>query len=176
MKKIIIPAILILGMASCNKPAPMVDMVGEQNKALVQKYIDATVKGDTSSLDFFLAEKFMNYGPARKDSSNRQQELDNYKKNWRESWASAQFNQAAIHAFTLPPGEKYPGDWVAVWGIVTVNSKTGAPSVTFNWHGVFGVKEGKIDSEQGFYDNNDILTQLGYMTMPPAPKEEAKRK
>ena len=176
MRRLIIPALLVLGMASCNKPAPIVDTVGEQNKALVQKYIDVLVKGDTSSMDSFLAEKFMSYGPARKDSSNRQQEMDGYKKNWRESWASVQFIQAAIHAFTLPPGEKNPGDWVAVWGDVTINHKDGKPSVTFRWHGVYRVKEGKIDLGVAFYDNNDILVQLGYTLTPPAPKEEAKKK
>jgi len=174
MKKLILPAILLVGMASCNKPAPAVDTVGEQNKSLVQKYDEAIVTGDTSNLESFLAEKFMAYGPAMKDSSSRQQIVDIWKKNWRTTWASIKFDRDAILAFTIPPGEKHPGDWVADWAVITVNQKNGLPTVKFRWHTVFRVKDGKIDQSVGFYDLNDILVQQGFTITPPAPKKAAK--
>ena len=166
MKKIIFPAILLIALASCNKS----DTVGEQNKALVQKYVDAVVKGDTSSLESFLADNFMNHGPARSDSSNRQKQVDFYKKLWKESWASVNFDQAAIHAFTLAPGEKSAGDWVGVWGTFTAKYKNATPSATVNWHGVYRVKESKIDLGFEFFNVLDMLVQQGYKVTPPAPK------
>jgi hypothetical protein len=178
MKKMIFPAILLLALASCSKSAR--DTVGEQNKTLVQKYVDAIVKGDTSNLESFLAAQFMGYGPAMKDSSDRQKEIDSFKKNWRDSWSSVKFDRAAIVAFTLPPGEKNPGDWVADWATITVNYKNAAPPVTFNWHGVSRVKDGKIERIFAFYDVNDILIQQGFTVTPPASKsvkpKEAKKK
>jgi len=166
MKKMIFPAILLVALASCNKS----NTVGEQNKALVQKYVEAIVNGDTSNLESFLADKFMGYGPATKDSSNRQQEIDSFKKNWRDSWSSVKFDRAAIVAFTLPPGEKNPGDWVADWATIAVNYKNGTSPVTFNWHGVSRVKDGKIERTFAFYDVNDILVQQGFTVTPPASK------
>jgi hypothetical protein len=175
MKKLFIPAIFLIGLASCGKPAPVADTVSEQNKSLVQEYIDAIVKGDTANLESFLADKFMNYGPAIKDSSNRQQEVDGFKKNWRDSWAAVNFDQAAIHGFTLGPGEKNPGDWVAVWAHVTINYKKASPSVNFRWHSVYRVKENKIDLSIVFFDVKDIQVQQGFTFTPPKSKEGAKK-
>ena len=168
MKKLIFPAILLVGLGSCSKSAT--DTVGEQNKALVQKYVDAVVKGDTSNLESFLADNFMDHGPARSDSSNRQKTVDNFKNNWRDSWASLNFDQAAIHAFTLAPGEKSAGDWVGVWGTFTLNYKNATPSVTVDWHGVYRVKQSKIDLGFQFFNVLDMLVQQGYKVTPPAPK------
>ena len=48
MKKLMIPALFFLALASCTKPAPpAVDTTGEQNKALIQKYDEAITTGDT---------------------------------------------------------------------------------------------------------------------------------
>src|SRR5258706_12040177 len=152
MKKLIFPAIILVGLASCSKPGPPVDTVGEQNKALVQKYVDAVAKGDTANIESFLADGFKAYGPARKDSSTRQQELDNWKKNWKNNWASVNYDRAAMVAFTLPPGEKFPGDWVADWANITVKYKNGTPSATFYYHAVSRIKEGKIDLTQEFFN------------------------
>ncbi|HMI65790.1 MAG TPA: hypothetical protein VK517_07140, partial [Cyclobacteriaceae bacterium] len=68
MKKLIFPAIVLVGLASCSKPGPPVDTVGEQNKALVQKYSEAIVRGDTADLESFLSDDFRSSGPAMKDS------------------------------------------------------------------------------------------------------------
>ncbi|MEK6783133.1 MAG: hypothetical protein AABY93_15640 [Bacteroidota bacterium] len=123
MKKLVIPTVLValIGLAACTKPVPVVDTVGDQNKLVVQNYIAALVKGDTSSLDSFLADSFKSYGPAVKDSVTKQEDIAQTKKNWREEWSSVSFDRAATIAFTIPVGEKYPGDWVSDWGQVTVN-------------------------------------------------------
>jgi len=176
MKRLIFPAIVLVGLASCSKPGPPVDTVGEQNKALVQKYSEAIVRGDTADLESFLSDDFRSSGPAMKDSSNREQQVDSWKKNWRDSWASVNFDRQAMVAFTIPPGEKHPGDWVADWANITVKYKNRTPSATFFYHAVSRVKEGKIDRTIVYYNVNDILVQQGFTLTPPASKEGAKPK
>ena len=119
----------------------------------------------------------MDYGPAMKDSVNRQQTLENWKKNWRTDWASVKFEREAIVAFTLAAGEKHPGNWVSEWAVITIKSKDGKPDFTFRFNGVSRVTNGKIDVSVAHYDVNDILVQEGFtMTPPAAKKEEAKKK
>ena len=66
MKKMIAPAILIalaIEVVSCSPPKEYTVQRKPENEALVQKYIDAIVKGDTASIEGFLADNFMGYGP-----------------------------------------------------------------------------------------------------------------
>ena len=167
MKKLIFPVIFLAGLTSCSK---RVDTVGEQNKKLVHEYSGAIVQGDTSNLEAYLSEDYRSSGPAMKDSSNRQQQVDSWKKNWRDAWASVIYDRQAMVAFTILPGEKHPGDWVADWANITVKFKNGTPPATFFYHAVSRVKEGKIDRVIVHYDVNDILVQQGFTITPPASK------
>lgn len=171
MKMQIIPTVLaaLIGLAACTKPAPVVDTIGEQNKLVVQNYTDAVVKGDTSAIEGFLAGTYMAYGPALNDSTDRQQDIAEWKKNWREAWSSVDFDRAGTIAFTVPADGRFPGDWVSDWAKITVNYKNGSPSVTFWWNAVYLIKDGKIQIVRVFYDLNDILVQQGFKVTPPEP-------
>ncbi|HEU5292390.1 MAG TPA: nuclear transport factor 2 family protein, partial [Cyclobacteriaceae bacterium] len=128
--------------------------------------LDAIVTGDTSAIDGLLADNFMDYGPGINDSLDRAATIAWYKNNWRNSWKSVNFDRYTMLSVSLKDG-KVPGDWVLDWGIVTVKHKDGTPDLKFQWHGVFRMENGKIAQANAFFDQSDILKQIGYKFVPP---------
>ncbi len=176
MKKLVIPAILLAIVVACTKPepppppAPVVDTVGENNKALISQYIDAIVKGDTSAIGNFLADSYKGYGPGLTDSTDRAKEITEWGSNWKNDFASIDFNRAGMIAFTVPAEGKFPGDWVSDWGLITVTYKNGLKPFSFWWNGVYRVKDGKIEVSRIFWNVNDFFIQQGYTVTPPKKK------
>ncbi len=174
----LILVVLLFIIAACTKPAPPppptpVDSVGESNKALVQQYTDAIVKGDTASLGSFLADNYKGYGPGLNDSTDRAKEIANWARIWREEFASIDYNRAGIIAFTVAADGKFPGDWVSEWAVITVNYKNGNSPVKFWLNSVSRVKNGKIELSRSFYNVNDFFMQHGFKVTPPeAPKKK----
>ena len=174
MKNLFIPAMLLFIIAACSKPAPPpppaappIDSVGENNKMVVQRFTDAVVKGDTAGIATFLTDNYKGYGPGLTDSTDRAKLVSEWSKNWKDTFASVDFKSAGKIAFTVPADGKYPGDWVADWAVITVNYKNGLKPVTFWWHSVYRVKDGKIEVSREFYNVNDFFTQHGYTITPP---------
>lgn len=178
MKKPFIPAILLVILVSCTKPepppppAPVVDTVGENNKAVVTQYTDAIVKGDTSAIGNFLSDTYRGFGPGLNDSTDRAKEIKEWGSNWKNDFASIDFNRATIQAFTIPEGDKYPGDWVSDWALITVTYKNGFKPFSFWFNGVYSVKDGKIQASRSFWNQNDYFTQQGFTVTPPKPAKK----
>jgi hypothetical protein len=124
-------------------------------------------KGDTSAMEAFLADNYRGYGPGLNDSTNRDQEINSWKRSWRNEFQSIEFNRAGTIAFTVPATGKFPGDWVAEWAFITVTYKDGKKPFQFWWHGVSRLKDGKIEVSRAFYNVNDFFTQQGYKVTPP---------
>jgi len=183
MKRLLMSAValIVLAMASCTKPTPATDSVqtpaydslGENNKALVKKLINAVCAGDTSSIGNFLAEDFMQHGPAMMDSLNKEQDVNRWKKDWKEQYSSIKFDEAAVLAYTVTPemNERVAGDWVMEWGMISVEYKNGKPPVKFNIHLTMRITNGKVDREYVYYNVADILAQQGFTFVPPKAKK-----
>lgn len=172
MKKLFVEATLIVILAACTQPtppppAPVVDTVGETNKALITQYVDAIVKGDTSAIGNFLADSYKGYGPGLTDSTDRAKEIKDWGNSWKNDFSSIDFNRAGMIAFNVPADGKFPGDWVSDWGLITVNYKNGLKPFSFWWNGVYRVKDGKIEVSRAFWNENDYFKQQGFTVTPP---------
>lgn len=173
MKKMFLLAIpiIIVGIISCTQapPAATTDTKGEQNKAVVDKFLTAIRSGDISTAGDQLADNFMSYGPSVKDSSNRQQFIDLWTKRWETDFTSIDYQRFGNLAVTLDSA-----DWADEWGKITVTYKNGMSSVNFYYHGAFRMENGKIAMYGAFYNVADILEQQGYQFVPPKKDEKAK--
>lgn len=178
MKKLVLPLVLFIIIAACTKPepppppAPPVDTVGVNNKAIVQQYTDAVVKGDTITMGSFLADNYKGYGPGLNDSTDRAKEIKEWTNQWKNDFASIDFNRATIQAFTIPEGQKFPGDWVSDWALITITYKNGLKPLTTWWNGVYLVKDGKIQASRAFWNVNDYFQQQGFTVTPPKPAKK----
>lgn len=167
---------LVLALVSCSKPtpatdskAPAIDSLGEANKAMVKNYMEALLTGNTASMGDFLAEGYMGFGPARKDSVNKQQAIDSWKKNWAEQFSSIKYDEAVSLTPSIKPESKSRavGDWVLTWGTISVEYKDGTLPAKFNLHLAYRIAGGKIERGFVYYNVADILSQQGFTFVPP---------
>ena len=172
--------VLMIALASCSKPTPATetaqtpafDSLGTSNKELVKKYVDALLTGNTAGMADYLGEGYMGFGPAMKDSVNKQQNLTNWKKSWEEQFSSIKYDEIVSLTPTIKPetNSRVAGDWVLNWGTVSVVYKNGQPPVKFSLHTAYMVVNGKIARSHVYYNVADILGQQGFTFVPPAKK------
>jgi len=175
MKNLLLIASIILVFWSCNAPVSEdVDLPpeGEEQIQLVENYLNALLGKDITTMESFLSDDYMGYGPAVNDSSDLAQTLENWKNNWHSLFTSIESER--VHRIFTNSGEgRAAGDWVSEWGIVTTNYIDGSESVTFWFNGVYRVTDGKIDRSRGFYDTGDIMAQQGFEFVPPDSDSES---
>ncbi len=71
-------------------------------------------------------------------------------------------------ALTVKEGEPADqGDWVSNWAYLTIKCKGGKRTVNAWVNAVYKIENGKIVRSRTFYNEADVLRQLGYSTMPP---------
>ncbi len=185
MKRLLIPtiAIIIFAIASCTKqPASVdatqapVDSVGEKNKEMAKKLMEAVTSGDTIALASYLADGFMQHGPAIKDSANKEQDLKAWGNNWKNMFSSLKYDEAAVLAYTVKAemNPRLAGDWVMKWGTISAEYKNGMPPVKFSLHLTMRIANGKVEREYVYYNVADILAQQGFTFEPP--KKGGKKK
>ena len=168
---ILIVPILIVGFISCNQapPAATTDTKGDQNKAVVEKFLNAFCSGDMKMAADQLSDNFMSYGPSIKDSSNRQQFIDLWTKRWETDLATVTYSRFGNVAVTLDST-----DWVDEWANIKATYKNGTLPVNFNYQGAFRMEKGKIAMYGSFYNVADILEQQGYTFVPPKKDDKPK--
>ena len=175
MKKILslcIPVALI-GMISCNQAPKANNAMGDQNKATVDKYIQAVSSGDLTTMGDLLADGYKGYGPAQNDSTDKAKSLAGWKTNWDSLYSSIKYNRITAQNLSIAEGNG-KGDWVLEWANITLNYKDGSPSATFPFHAAYQVENSKIVFSVVYYDLAGILRQRGYTFVPPAAAAPAK--
>ena len=166
MKKSILALILAIIVAACMAPPTNNGGRNMDNEAIIVKYTDALINGRVDEMATYLADSYKVYGPALGDSTDKAAEINGWRRNWDSLYTSINYDRYAILSHHVDSG-RVAGDWVFDWGVVTLNYKAGKTPVTFWWHGVHAVKDGKITLSRGFYDVNDILVQRGFTVAPP---------
>jgi|SRR6266850_6814880 len=175
MQKLTLVAILAIGlaMASCNKPKEVRNDLGEQNKAVVDKFIQALITGDLKTVDNVLADDFKAYGASRSDSSAKTQYLEIWKHNWDSVFSTMKYNRHIALTESIKDGPVM-GDWVLEWGDVSTTYKNGRLPVTFKFHAVYRVKDGKVNLASSFYNVADIMAQQGFKFVSPEDQKKEK--
>ncbi|MBL0741218.1 ester cyclase [Chryseolinea lacunae] len=162
---VLVTIIIVMAMAACDTPTVPEDdntsAVGEENKAIVDKYIQASLTGDVGTMEQFMAPNFKDHGPVKGDTTSRSRYLERTQKNWQETFASMKYNRISALAHTEEAGP-LKGDWVLEWGTLGVTYKNGRPPVSIKIHVVYKIKDGKIVYSSSYYNEADALKQQGY--------------
>jgi ketosteroid isomerase-like protein len=167
MKKNIMYGMMIslIIITNCSSPETPYH-IGEKNKAIVEKYIQAVMSGDQKTVSELLSDDFKGYGPYQSDSTNKTQELENFSKNWNERFKTIDYKPVYSLTNTVNDG-RLMGDWVLSWGTLNVSYKNGRAPVTFSAHIVFKLKDGKIALIGNYWNSADIMKQQGFKFVPP---------
>jgi hypothetical protein len=177
MKKIFIPVMLILliGLIACNKAKEEQKAKDTQNKELVDKFIQAMVKGDVTTMGPMLTNDFMLHGPWRGDSSAKEKFLTDWKKMWDTGFGSMSYKRSVALVENSEKGQP-PYTWVLEWGDVSFTDKTGLPPATFGINSCYEIKDGKIKTVWEFYNVADIWQQQGFKFVSPLEQKKEEKK
>jgi len=137
------------------------------NLAIAKKYMQAVENNNVAIMDSLLAENYMGYGPSVGDSTNKADAINNWKYNSANLYESIKYTRYQNIAVTVNKGEEAePGDWVSNWAYLTIKYKDGRGPVNAWVNSVYKIENGKIVRSRTFYNEADVLRQLGYKTNP----------
>ena len=138
---------------------------------IANQYMKAVEEKNIGLMDSLLSDAYQGFGPSVGDSVNKQQALDLFKRNAETLYESYKYTRHKNLAVTVYSGET-KGDWVLNWAYLTIKYKDGRGPVNLWVNAVYRIEEGKIVHSRTFYNEADVLRQLGYSFQPPLESQE----
>jgi hypothetical protein len=157
--------------AGTDAPA-ITDNNAEQNKAVVTKFMDAELKGDTTAMSALMTDDYIQYGLGVNDNADKKKTLNGVQHHW-EVYKYGGKRYKSIETIAVTTAQdggrgRGKGDWVLLWGDLatdypsTADYGNKAITATFAYHAAYRVKNGKIDTRTIYFNHEDIMRQLGY--------------
>ena len=162
MKKIGLILVLLIVLSSCNT----IDKTSEHNKVLIEKYVQAVENNDTATMESLLAENYEGFGPSVNDNIDKKGAIKNWKENVENLYESIHYSKSRVIAVNVPDGEN-KGEWVSNWAELKIVYKKDKKEVTIWANTVYQVENNKIIKSYTFYNEADVLEQLGYVFINP---------
>ena len=163
MKKIYVFVMTLFIISACMDSS---NETTEANVAIVQQYLDAVANNDYTAMETALADNYMGLGPSVGDTTNRENALASWKWNSENLYESVVYEFSEILPTTVKEGPA-AGDWVSNWSYLTINYKDGRGPVNLWINAVYKIENGKIARSRTFYNEADVMAQLGYRIYPP---------
>lgn len=193
--KQLLAIVLMAGFISCNEATSKEadatastgqttsDQTGEKNKAIVDKYLQAYLKGDSKGMAELLTDDYKGYGLGVNDLSDKARTLESVDKHWEKyKYGGKRFQTIESIAMTTTKDGgrgRAAGDWVLLWGDMetdypaTPDYGDRAVTAKFTFHAAYRVnKEGKIDMSSTYFNHEDIMKQLGYKYLSVAEQKK----
>ena len=137
----------------------------DANIAVVKQYVEAVENLDYTAMESLLAENYEGYGPSAGDTISRDAAVENWKMNVADLYQKIEYTRSQFAGVTIAEGPSQ-GDWVANWAEMKIEFKDGS-SVTTWANSNYLVENGKIVKSLTFYNEADVLRQLGYVFINP---------
>lgn len=135
------------------------------NVELVKQYVEAVENLDYNAMENLLAENYEGYGPSAGDTIQKDAAVASWKKNVADLYEKIEYTRSQFAGVTISEGPNQ-GDWVANWAELKIDYKDGE-SVTIWANTNYKIENGKIVRTITFYNEADVLEQLGYVFINP---------
>ena len=139
---------------------------GSKSVELVDRYIEAVESLDFDTMDSLLADDYYGIGPSYGDSIKKPEAIANLKYSFDNLYQSIDYDRSRNLAVTVPDGPE-KGEWVSNWAELTIVYKDDPKQVRIWANTVYQIKDGKIVKSMTFYNEADVLEQLGYVFINP---------
>ena len=160
MKQFSLLLLIIASLFSCTSAT---DQKEKESLAIAKRYIAAVESNDIKAMDSLLADNYMGYGPSVDDSTNKTDALANWQYNSERLYESVKYTRQQSLAVTVKENEEVPaGNWVTNWAYLTIKYKDGRGTANLWVNAAYRIENGKIVHSRTFYDEADVLRQLGY--------------
>jgi len=166
MRSLLILLLLNLLLASCSNDGAQ-KKIEKENIAVIEKYIKAVETKDLKTMGDLLADNYVGYGPSFSDSTNKEQAMENFKSVSESLYEKIEYARTVNIASKVTEGPN-PGDFVSDWASLKITYKDGRGPVQLNMNAIYRIENGKITLSRTFYNEADVLRQLGYDYCPPA--------
>ncbi|MDH3710177.1 MAG: nuclear transport factor 2 family protein [Cyclobacteriaceae bacterium] len=163
MKKPFIMLFWLIATAACN---PAASDNSEANIAIVQNYLEAVSNHDYDAMASILSDDYLGLGPSVGDTIRKQEAIDSWKYNSDNVYESVVYELSQMLPANIAEGPA-AGEWVSNWTYLTITYKDGRGPVNVWVNAVYKIEDGKIDRSRTFYNEADVLGQLGYRVFPP---------
>lgn len=158
MKKIlavvVIASLFMIG-CTCNQKSETA------NLALIEKYVQSVENLEYNSMNEILDDNYMGFGPSFNDSINKIQTVSNWKFNVENLYEKIEYNKSRNSTVLITDGENQ-GEWVSNWAELHIIFKGSGEDVTIWANTIYQIKNGKIIKSYSFYNEADVLEQLGF--------------
>ncbi|UCE94794.1 MAG: ester cyclase [Flavobacteriaceae bacterium] len=138
------------------------DRNSEENVKLVTNYVQAVENLDYNAMDDILDESYIGIGPSKGDSINKENAIKNWKQNVENLYEKISYSKNRNIAVSTPEGE-----WVSNWADLTITYKGSGEQVSILSNTIYQIENGKIVKSITFYNEADVLEQLGYVFINP---------
>jgi len=155
MKKIIFFILLAVVLGGCSSNEDKSD----KNVAVIEKYVQAVENLDFEIMGEMLDDSYVGIGPSYDDAVDKTGAIVNWKFNVENLYKSIEYSKSKSIAINIESGEN-KGEWVSNWAELTIVFKS-EEDVTILANTIYQLKNGKIVKSFTFYNEADVLEQLG---------------
>ena len=141
------------------------DAIEKANIAVVEKYIKAVESKDTQAMTELLADNYIGYGPSVSDTVNKAQAMENWRYVAENLYDKIEYQRTVNIAAKITNGPN-PGNFVSDWARLKITYKDGTGPVFLHMNAIYRIEGGKITLSRTFYNEADVLRQLGYDFVP----------
>ena len=163
MKNYIILAALVIGLFACTSNSSKNEA---QNVELIKNYVTAVENLDFESMGNYLDVNYLGMGPSFGDSIGKMEAVANWQWCVENLYEKIHYNRSRFAAITIPDGDN-KGEWVANWAEMNITFKDSIGSVTVWANSNYLIENGKIKRSLTFYNEADVLRQLGFVMVYP---------
>lgn len=136
-----------------------------ENIAVVERYVKAVEAKDTQAMSDLLSDNYVGYGPSVSDTTDKEQAIANWKDVADNLYDKIEYKRTVNIAAKVVDGPN-PGNYVSDWAQLRITYKDGRGPVDLVMNAVYRVEDGKITLSRSFYNEADVLRQLGYDYYP----------
>ena len=138
----------------------------DANISVVKQYVEAVENLDYNAMENLLADNYEGYGPSVGDTIRREAAVENWKMNVADLYQKIEYTRSQYAGITIADGPN-KGDWVANWAELNIEYKEGMGKVKVWANSNYKIENGKIVKSITFYNEADVLSQLGYVFINP---------
>jgi len=161
MKKLL-AIVLLLVAVSCDSKRDE----GAANIEIVKKYVAAVESTDYETMKSLLADNYLGIGPSVNDTINKGQALANWKDEADSLYEHISYEKSRFVAVNVQEGDN-TGQWVANWALVNITYRNKGGSAKLLANTIYKLTDNKIEKSYTFYNEADVLEQLGYVLIDP---------
>jgi hypothetical protein len=160
MKQLIVLFVLSAGLFACTSAT---DKKEQESLEVIEKYRKAVESNNLTVMDSLLADNYMGYGPSVGDSINKTDALASWKYNAEHLYESVTYTRHQNLAVTVKDNKEVTaGNWVSNWSYLTIKFRDGRGTANLWVNAAYRIENGKIVHSRTFYNESDVLRQLGY--------------